>query len=122
MEVDKDPRASGRITLDRVAQEHMNEGLKAWTPPEPVPSLRNLETNPVRLLMEISLPGLTPVQAVLVKPGRARRVSGSRKRGANKGSRELSTRGATFHLERSSSEECFNRKLQKEHRRCLSQA
>ena len=85
MEVDNDPRASGRITLDRVAQEHMNEGLKAWTPPEPVPSLRNLETNPVRLLMEISLPGLTPVQAVLVKPGRARRVSGSRKRGCKQG-------------------------------------
>ena len=36
----------------------MNEGLEAWTTPEPVPSLRNLEANPVRSLMEISLPGL----------------------------------------------------------------
>ena len=38
----------------------MNEGLEAWTTPEPVPSLRNLEANSVRLLMKISLPGLTP--------------------------------------------------------------
>ena len=38
MEVDEAPRASGRFTLHRVAQEHMNEGLKAWTPPEPVRS------------------------------------------------------------------------------------
>ena len=37
----------------------MNEGLEAWTTPEPVPSLRNLETNPVRPLIEISLSGLT---------------------------------------------------------------
>ena len=60
MEVDETPRAGGRFNLDRVAQEHMNKGLEAWTTPEPVPSLRNLETNPVRPLMEISLPGLTP--------------------------------------------------------------
>ena len=59
MEVDEAPPASGRFSLDRVAQEHMNEGLDAWKPPEPVPSLYNLETNPVRPLMEISLPGLT---------------------------------------------------------------
>ena len=60
MEVDDVPRASGCFNLDRVAQEHKNEGLEAWTTPEPVPSLRNLETNPVRPLIEISLPGLTP--------------------------------------------------------------
>ena len=60
MEVDEAPRVSGCFNLDRVAQEHMNEGLEARTTPEPVPSLCNLETNPVRSLMEISLPGLTP--------------------------------------------------------------
>ena len=60
MEVNKAPRAHGCFNLDRVAHEHMNEGLEAWTTPEPVPSLRNLEANPVRPLMEISLPGLTP--------------------------------------------------------------
>ena len=46
--------------MDRVAQEHMKEGLEAWTTLEPVPSLRNLETAPVGPLMEISLPVLTP--------------------------------------------------------------
>ena len=60
MEVDEAPRASGHFKLNRVAQEHMKEGLEAWTPPEPVSSMRNLETNPIRPLMKISLPGLTP--------------------------------------------------------------
>ena len=59
MEVDEAPRSSGRFNLDRVAQEHMNEGLEAWTPPEPVPSMRNLEANRVRPLMDIALPRLT---------------------------------------------------------------
>ena len=60
MEVDEAPRAGGRFNLDRAAQEHMNEGLERWTTPKPVPSLRKLEANPVRSLMEISLPVLTP--------------------------------------------------------------
>ena len=34
-------------------------GLEAWTPPEPVPSMRNLEASRVRPLMFIALPGLT---------------------------------------------------------------
>ena len=63
MEVDEAPRADGCFSLDRAAQKHMNEGLEAWTTPEPVPSLRNLEANQVRPLMEISLPGLTPSSA-----------------------------------------------------------
>ena len=57
MEVDEVPRSSGRFNLDRVAQEHMNEGLEAWTIPEPVPSVRGLETKPIRPLMETALPG-----------------------------------------------------------------
>ena len=60
MEVDEVPRAGGRFNLDYAAQEHMNESLEAWTTPEPVPSLRNLEANPVRPLIEILLTGLTP--------------------------------------------------------------
>ena len=60
MEVDEAPRADGRFNLNRAAQEHMNEGLEAWTTLEPVPSLRNLEAKPVRRFMKISLPGLTP--------------------------------------------------------------
>ena len=60
MEVDEVPRSSGRINLGRVAQEHMNEGLEAWTTPEPVPSVRGLYTQPIRPLMEIALPGYTP--------------------------------------------------------------
>ena len=59
MEVDDAPRSSGRFDLDRVAQEHMNEGLEAWTPPEPVPSMRILEASRIRPLMDIALPGLT---------------------------------------------------------------
>ena len=43
-----------------MAQEHMIEGLEAWKSPEPVPSMRNLETNPIRPLKEIALPGLMP--------------------------------------------------------------
>ena len=60
VEVDEATRASGRFNLDRAAPEHMNEGLEARTTPEPVPSLRNLEANLVRPLMEISLPSLAP--------------------------------------------------------------
>ena len=59
MEVDEAPRSSGRFNSDRVAQEHMNEGLEAWTPPESVPPVSNLEANRVRPLMDIALPGLT---------------------------------------------------------------
>ena len=60
MEVDEVPRSSGRFNLDRIAQEHMNEGLEVWTTPEPVPSVRGLETRPIRPLIEIALPGYTP--------------------------------------------------------------
>ena len=47
MEVDEKPRSSGRFNLGRLAQEHMNEGPKTCTPPEPVPSRRNLEAGRV---------------------------------------------------------------------------
>ena len=59
MEGDEAPRSSGHFNLDRVAQEHMSEGLEAWTPPEPVPSMKNMEANRIRPLMDIALPGLT---------------------------------------------------------------
>ena len=48
IEVDEAPRLSGRFNLDHVAQEHMNVNLEAWTPPEPVRSMRNLEANRIR--------------------------------------------------------------------------
>ena len=61
MEVDEVPRPSGRFNLDRVAQEHMNEGLEeVWIPPEPLPSVHSLDTQSIRPLMEVTLPGYTP--------------------------------------------------------------
>ena len=60
MEADEVPRSSGRFNLDRAAREHMNEGLEVWIPPEPVSSVRGLEAQPIRPLMEVTLPGYTP--------------------------------------------------------------
>ena len=54
MEIDEAPLARGCFKLDK------NEGLEAWKPPEPVRSLRNLETNSIGPLMKISQPGFTP--------------------------------------------------------------
>ena len=54
MEVDEVPRPSGRFNLDRAAQEHMNEGLELWIPPEPVPSVHSLNTQ-----LNVTLPGYT---------------------------------------------------------------
>ena len=47
MEVDEVPRPSGRFNLDRAAQKHRNEGLEVWIPPEPVPSVHSLVTQPI---------------------------------------------------------------------------
>ena len=60
MEVDEAPRSKGRFNLDRAAQEHINEGLEVWIPTESVSSLRGLETQPIRPLMDVALPGYTP--------------------------------------------------------------
>ena len=38
----------------------MNEGLEVWIPPESVPSVHSLDTQPIRPLMEVTLPGHTP--------------------------------------------------------------
>ena len=59
MEVEEFPRSCGRFNMDRAAQEHMNEELEAWIPPEPVPSVRGLEAQRIRPLMEVTLPGYT---------------------------------------------------------------
>ena len=53
MEVDEAPRASGRFTLDSVAQEQMSKDLETWTPPESTPSLRDLESGRIRTLMVV---------------------------------------------------------------------
>ena len=60
MEVDEAPRARGRFNLDREAREHMSEGLEVWIPNEATSSLRSLETQPIRPLMDVVLPGYTP--------------------------------------------------------------
>ena len=60
MEVDEVPRSKGRFNLDRAAQEHMNEALEVWIPTESVFSMRGLETQPIRPLMDLALPGYTP--------------------------------------------------------------
>ena len=60
VEVDEAPRSKGRFNLDRAAQEHMNEGLEVWIPTESASSLRGLETQPIRSLMDVALPGYTP--------------------------------------------------------------
>ena len=88
MDRDEVPRSSGRFNLDRVAQKHMIERLEVWIPPEPVPSVRGLDTEPIRPLLEVTLPGY---------------IIGC--------SRGLATRRATSHLERPSSQECNNREL-----------
>ena len=59
MQVDEVPRSSGQFNFDRLAQEHMNEGLEVWIPPEPVSSVRGLDTQPIRPLMEVTLRGYT---------------------------------------------------------------
>ena len=60
MEVDEAPRSKGRFKLERAAQEHMNEELEVWIPTESTSSLRGLETQPIRPLMDVALPGYTP--------------------------------------------------------------
>ena len=111
MEVDEAPRAGGRFNLDRPAQENMNEGLEAWTTPEPVPSLRNLEANPVRPLMEISLPGLTPSSTSSSQTGTGTSRLRELQEKLQSRAREIST---TTDPERSPSEERSDLELQEE--------
>ena len=59
----------------KAAQEHMNEGLEVWIPPEPMSSVRGLEVQPIRPLMELTLPGYTPIST----PGSSQ-ISGSSSR------------------------------------------
>ena len=60
MEVDEVPRSGGRFNLDPAAQQNMSEGLEVWIPPEPVPSVRGLEAQSMRRLMEVTLPEYSP--------------------------------------------------------------
>ena len=60
MEVDEAPRSKGRFNHDLAAQEHMNEGLEVWIPTESTSSLHGLETQTIRPLMDVALPGYTP--------------------------------------------------------------
>ena len=60
MEVDEAPRSMGQFNFDRAAQEHINEGLEMWIPTESVSSVRGLETQQIRPLMDVALSGYTP--------------------------------------------------------------
>ena len=60
MEVEEAPRSKGRFNLNRAAQEHIKEGLEVWISTESVSSLRGLETELIRPLMDVALPGYTP--------------------------------------------------------------
>ena len=60
MEVDEAPRSRRRFNLDRAAQEHINERLEVWVPTESASSLRGLEMQPIRPLMDVALLGYTP--------------------------------------------------------------
>ena len=53
MEVDEAPRSKGQFNLDRA-------GLEVWIPTESASSLHGLETQPIRPLMDVALPGYTP--------------------------------------------------------------
>ena len=53
MEVDEAHRSKGRFNLDRAAQKHINEGLEVWIPTESASSLRGLEMQPIRSLMDV---------------------------------------------------------------------
>ena len=79
MEVDEAPRSKARFNLDRAAQENINEGLEVWIPTESASSLRGLETQPIRPLMDVALPGYTPSSSPSSTPSSSQ-VSGSSSR------------------------------------------
>ena len=58
-EVDEAPKSRRRLNLDRVAREHMSEGLEVWIPTESTSSLRGLETQLIHPLMDVALPTYT---------------------------------------------------------------
>ena len=60
MELDAAPRSKGQFNLNCAAQEHINEELEVWIPTESASSLRGSETQPIRPLMDVALPGYTP--------------------------------------------------------------
>ena len=117
MEVDEAPRSKGRFNLDRAAQEHMNEGLEVWIPSESASSLRGLETQAIRPLMVVALPGYTPTST----PGSSQ-VSGSSteriaRAATTKEPRESSKKGPAIDLGGTTCQECGNLELQKEYGR-----
>ena len=96
MEVDKAPWSKGRFNLDRAAQEHINEGLEVWLLTEPVSSVRGLEAQLIRPLMDVALPGYTPSS----NPGSSQ-MSGSSSRLKELNERlPLGNRGSPTRVER----------------------
>ena len=124
MEVDEAPRSKGRFNLDRAAQEHMSEGLEVWIPTESASSLRGLETQVIRPLMDVALPGYTPSST----PSSSQ-VSGSSSRLKELHERlQLRSRESPARVElpstvgRATCQECGDRKLQEEYGRQIPQA
>ena len=54
------PEQEHGSTLTARPREHMSEGLEVWIPNDATSSLRSLETQPIRPLMDVELPGYTP--------------------------------------------------------------
>ena len=111
MGLDEAPRSKGRFNLDRAAQEHMNEGLEVWIPTDSTSSLRGLERQPIRPLMDVALPGYTPSST----PSSSQ-VSGSSSRLKELNERlQLRNRESPARVELATDQECGNLKLQEEH-------
>ena len=113
MEVDEAPRSKGRFNLDRAAQEHINEGLEVWIPTESVSSVRGLETQPIRPLMDVALPGYTPSSTPSISQvsGSSSRLKELHERLQLRNRESPTRRGVTPNLERATGQECGDRKL-----------
>ena len=80
--------------MKRPDRERTNEDLEAWTPPDSVPSMRNLEASRIRPLMNLALPRLTSSS-----------TSGSQTRKGSSRLRELQERLQARALENAEREE-----------------
>ena len=68
IEVDETPRASSSLNLDRLAQEQMSEDLETRNPPEPTPSLGDLELSRIKpLIANVALSGTTLSSADVIQ-------------------------------------------------------
>ena len=122
--MDEAPRSKGRFNLDRAAQEHMNEGLEVWIPPESTSSLRGMEAQVIRPLMDVALPGYTPSST----PGSSQVSGGSSRLKELHERLQLRNRESPARADLPSTwggatcQECGDLELQEEYGREISQA